>query len=253
MIVKTDKDIKGILEAGKIAAEVLHKMARRLRPGISTGQLDRIGEEIMLRYGARSAPKVAYSFPGATCISILPEVAHGIPGLREVCAGDMVNIDVSVELNGYFADTGMSIPVEIEDERAHEICRICLEARDAAVGAARSGERVNEIGRAVERVAKSYGLTMIKNLCGHGLGRNLHEPPENILNYYSRQEKGRLQQGHVIALEPFISEEPEMVVNCGYNEWALVVPRGHYVAQFEHTVIVLEDGNVLATVLPHEL
>jgi len=250
MIVKTDKDIKGILEAGKIAAEVLHKMAQRLRPGITTGQLDKIGEEIMLRYGARSAPRVAYAFPGATCISILPEVAHGIPGTREIHGGEMVNIDVSVELNGYFADTGMSIPVEIEDERAHEICRVCLKARDAAVAAAKAGEKVNEIGKAVEQVAKSYDLTMIKNLCGHGLGRTLHEPPENILNYYSKQERGRLQQGHVVALEPFISEGPETVVNCGYNEWALVVPGGYYVAQFEHTVIVLEDGNVLATVLP---
>ena len=247
MIVKTDKDLQGIMEAGKIAAEVMHKMASRIRPGITTGQLDMIGEEAMKRYGARSAPQVAYSFPGATCISILPEVAHGIPGPRQIKAGEMVNIDVSVELNGYFADTGMSIPVEIEDPRVHKICQICLEARTAAINAARPGRRVNEIGRAVEQVAKSYGMTMIKNLCGHGLGRKLHEAPECILNYYSKHEKGRLNAGQVIALEPFISEGPEVVENCGYNEWALVVPEGFYIAQFEHTVIVAEDGNILAT------
>ena len=250
MIVKTDKDIRGILEAGKIAAETMHKMAARLRPGITTGRLDKIGEEIMRRYGARSAPRVAYKYPGATCISVLPEVAHGIPGVREIKAGDMVNIDVSVELNGYFADTGMSIPVEIEDPRAREICRICLEAREAAIGAARPGGKVSEIGKAVEQVAKSYGMTVIKNLCGHGLGRTLHEAPENILNYFSRQERGKLQPGQVIALEPFISEGPEMVNNGGYDDWALVVPAGYYVAQFEHTIIVAEDGNILATVLP---
>jgi len=204
----------------------------------------------MIHYGARSAPKVAYSFPGATCISILPEIAHGIPGDRQVEAGDMVNIDVSVELKGYFADTGMSIPVEIEDPRAHEICGICREARDAAIGAAQARGKVFEIGKAVEQVAKSYGLTVIKNLCGHGLGRNLHEAPENILNYYSKQERGKLNPGQVIALEPFISEGPEVVENCGYNEWALVVPKGFYVAQFEHTVIVMEDGNLRATELP---
>ncbi|MCL1805593.1 MAG: type I methionyl aminopeptidase [Clostridiales bacterium] len=250
MIVKTDKDLQGILEAGKIAAEVMHKMASRIRPGITTGQLDRIGEEAMKRYGARSAPQVSYSFPGATCISVLPEVAHGIPGSRQIKAGQMVNIDVSVELNGYFADTGMSIPVEIEDPKVHRLCEICLEARDAAIEAAKPGRRINEIGRAVEGVAKSYGMTMIKNLCGHGLGRKLHEAPECILNYYSRQERGRLSSGHVIALEPFISEGPETVENCGYDEWALVVPPGFYVAQFEHTVIVAEDGNILATLLP---
>ena len=244
---KTDKDLQGILEAGKIASEAMYKMAGRIRPGITTGQLDRIGEEVMLRYGARSAPKVAYSFPGATCISILPEVAHGIPGDRRIKAGELVNIDVSVELDGYFAETGMSIPVEIDDLRVQRICQICLEARAAAIGAAKPGGKINEIGKAVEQVAKSYGMTMIKNLCGHGLGRKLHEAPECILNYYSKQERGRLQPGQVIALEPFISEGPELVENCGYNEWALVVPAGPYVVQFEHTIIVGANGNILAT------
>jgi len=250
MIVKTDNDVRGILEAGKVAAEVLHKMARRLRPGITTGQLDKIGEEIITRFGARSAPKLAYSFPGATCISILPEVAHGIPGNRQIKAGELVNIDVSVELNGYFADTGMSIPVEIEDPKIHDLCRVCQEAREAAINAAKPGAKINEIGRAVENVAKTQGLTIIKNLCGHGLGRKLHESPENILNYFSRHERGRLNIGQVIALEPFISDGPEMVLNCEYNEWALVIPEGFHVAQFEHTVIVTEKGNILATLLP---
>ncbi|MDR0468577.1 MAG: type I methionyl aminopeptidase [Peptococcaceae bacterium] len=249
MIVKSDKDLQGILEAGKIASEVMHKMASRIRPGITTGQLDMIGEEMMQRYGARSAPKVAYNFPGATCISILPEVAHGIPGSRQIKAGDMVNIDVSVELKGYFADTGMSVPVEIEDPKAQKICQVCLEARQAAIGAAKPGGRINEIGKAVEKVANAYGMTMIKNLCGHGLGRKLHEAPECILNYFSRRERGKLNPGQVIALEPFISEAPDMVENCGYNEWALVVPAGYFVVQFEHTVIVEESGNILATLL----
>ena len=247
MIVRSDRDIRGIIEAGKVAAEVLRKMAGRVRPGITTGQLDMIGEELINRYGAKSAPRLSYNFPGATCISILPEVAHGIPGSRIVAPGDMVNIDVSVELNGYVADTGMSVPVEIEDQRAHEIREVCLRARAGGIAAAKAGGRINEIGRAVETIAGLYGLTMIKNLCGHGLGRSLHEAPENILNYYSRQEKGRLSPGQVIAIEPFISEGPETVENCGYNEWALVVPEGFYVAQFEHTVIVLEDRVIIAT------
>ena len=250
MIVKSDKDINGILEAGKVAAEAMRKMSERIRPGMTTGQLDMIGEQVMARYGARSAPQVMYRFPGATCISILPEVAHGIPGSRVIKAGDMVNIDVSVELDGYFADTGMSIALEIEDQRAHDVCRVCLQARDAAIAAAVVGGRVNAIGSAVEEVATAHKLTMIKNLCGHGLGRSLHEAPESILNYYSRQERGKLSHGHVIAIEPFISEKPELVSNCDYDEWALVVPAGYYVAQYEHTIIVLREGNMLVTELP---
>jgi methionyl aminopeptidase len=250
MIVKSEKDIKGILAAGKVAAEVMRKMADRLRPGITTGQLDRMGEDMMRRYGARSAPQLAYHFPGATCISVIPEVAHGIPGSRIIQAGDLVNIDVSVELNGYFGDNGMSVPVELEDPTALRVCAVALEARAAAIAAAKPGGRVNEIGRAVEGVVKAHGFTVIKNLCGHGLGRGLHEAPGNILNYYSRQERGKINPGQVLALEPFVSDGPEMVEDCGYNDWALVVPKGHYVAQFEHSIIVLEGQTIIATLLP---
>ena len=250
MIVRNYKDIQGILEAGKVAAEVLAKMVSRIRPGMSTGQLDRIGEEAMLRLGAASAPKEAYKFPGATCISILPEVAHGIPGSRIIKAGDMVNIDVSVVYNGYYSDTGMSVPVELDDPRALRICQVSKAARDVAIAAAKPGRKINEVGRAVEAFAREQGYTVIKNLCGHGLGRTLHESPSNILNYYSKQEKGTFAVGQVIALEPFISEKPEMVQDGGYNEWVLVVPEGFYVAQHEHTIILFENETVVATIAP---
>lgn len=253
MIIKNDQDLKGMIEAGKVAAAVLHKMAARLRPGITTGQLDKIGEELMLHYKARSAPKVMYNFPGATCISIIPEVAHGIPGDRVIKPGDLVNIDVSIELNGYYGDNGMSIPVELEDPLALKVCQVSQEARAAAIAAARPGGRINEIGKAVEEVAGRHGLHIIKNLCGHGLGRSLHEAPETILNYYSRFERGKIAAGQVLALEPFISDGPEAVTDGGYNEWALVVPKGHYVAQFEHSIIVLEGQTIITTLQPEEL
>ena len=247
MIVRNDKDIKGILEAGKIAAEVLQKMVARIRPGITTSQLDRIGEELMIRYGAKSAPRTEYKFPGATCISILPEVAHGIPGSRIIKAGDMVNIDVSIVLNGYYCDTGMSIPLEIEDPRALKICEVSRAARDAAIASAKPGGKINDVGKAVETLANAHGYTVIKNLCGHGLGKALHESPSNILNYFSKHERGKFSPGQVIALEPFISEGPEHVQDGGYNEWALVVPPGYYVAQYEHTIILLENNTIIAT------
>ncbi len=253
MIIKNDQDLKGIIEAGKVAAEVLYKMASRLRPGMTTGQLDKIGEEQMLRYGARSAPKVMYNFPGATNISIIPEVAHGIPGDRVIQPGDLVNIDVSVELDGYYGDNGMSIPVELEDPRALKVCQVCREARAAAIAAAKPGGRINEIGKAVEQVANKYGMHIIKNLCGHGVGHSLHEAPETILNYYSRFERGKIAAGQVLALEPFISDGPEAVTDGGYDGWALVVPKGHYVAQFEHTIVVLEGQTIITTLQPEEL
>ena len=111
----------------------------------------------------------------------------------------------------------------------------------------------NEIGKAVEQVAINRGVHIIKNLCGHGLGRSLHEAPETILNYYSRFERGKIAAGQVLALEPFISDGPEAVTEGGYDEWALVVPKGHYVAQFEHSIIVLEGQTIITTIQPEEL
>jgi len=253
MIITSDKDLKGIVEAGKVAGEVLRKMVSRCRPGITTGQLDRIGEELMHHYGARSAPRVMYNFPGATNISIIPEIAHGIPGDRVIEPGTMVNIDVSIELNGYYGDNGMSIPVELDDPDALKVLSAAKEARAAAIAAAKPGGRLNEIGKAVEEVAAKHNLTILKNLCGHGVGHSLHEYPDLILNYYNRFERTKLACNQVIALEPFISDGPWEVKDGGYDDWTLVVPKGHWAAQFEHTIIVVEGNNIITTYTQEEL
>jgi methionyl aminopeptidase len=246
VIVKQSRDIQRLTEAGKVAAEVMAEMAKSVRPGIATGKLDRIAETMIRRYGAESAPRYFYKFPGTTCISILPVVAHGIPGNYRIRPGDVVNIDVSVFLEGFCADTGMTIAVEPQTDLVKEVCRTASGALAEVIGMIRPGLPVSEIGKTVQTKARRHGLTVIKNLCGHGLGPTLHEDPETILNFYSRREKRRFSEGQVVAIEPFISSEGEYVREQK-DGWGLAVSGGSLAAQYEHTLILMKNETIITT------
>jgi methionyl aminopeptidase len=223
-------------------------MARHVRPGITTGDLDRIGEEFLLKHGARSAPKLTYNFPGATCISINDEAAHGIPGSRVIQPGDLVNIDVSAELDGYITDTGATFAVPPISPTKQKLMDCTKAALNNAIAAARSGQSVNVIGQAVEMQAKRCGFTIIKNLAGHGVGRGLHEQPSMVLNYSSAQEKRKLREGLVLTIEPFLSTGADFVMEAK-DGWTLKTPDGSLLAQYEHTIIITKGRPVVVTLV----
>lgn len=248
MTIVTEEELSGLKKVGEAVARTLAGMIDYLQPGITTAELDRLGEELLKKYGARSAPKLVYNFPGATCISVNNQVAHGIPGLHKIKRGDLINIDVSAELNGYFADTGASVPVGRPSLLLNELCACARRALHRAIETAGVGVPINAIGRVIEQEAYRAGFTVIKNLCGHGLGRTLHEEPVNILNFYYASDQRQLQEGQVIAIEPFISTGPELVDEAG-DGWTLTVPRGSLVAQFEHTVVIAKNKPVVITQL----
>jgi methionyl aminopeptidase len=180
MSVESAYDLQALKRIGRIVAQTLQEMAAALKPGMTTRQLDAIGAARLKRHGARSAPSLCYDFPGATCISVNEEVAHGIPGERVVRPGDLVNIDVSAELDGYFADTGASFPVPPVPERINRLCGAGRSALRQAIEAARSGTPIRRIGRTYARVAQREGFTLIRNLSGHGVGRHIHEEPHFV-------------------------------------------------------------------------
>ena len=248
MTAETEREVEALKRAGKVAALVLQKMLSQVRPGITTLELDEIGEKEMTRYGARSAPRSQYRFPGATCISVNEEVAHGIPGQRKLQAGDKVNIDVSLELDGYFVDTGATVIIPPVSEEGDRLCRAAQSALKKALQAARAGQPLYEVGRAVEREARRFGFTVVKNLCGHGVGRALHEEPRHILNFYHPEQSEILKKGMVLAIEPFISTG-EQFVEEAEDGWTLYAPHGSWVAQFEHTIIVTEQEPIVITAL----
>lgn len=247
MIIKTDEELQQIKEIGEICGRVLKEMVSYTKPGMTTKEIDQFGGELLEKYGAVSAPISEYEFPGFTCISVNEEVAHGIPGSRILNTGDIVNIDVSAKKNDLFADTGLSFVVgDIVDERKQKVIDVCEMAFEEAMKKIKPGSKVSQIGRAVHNVARKNGMTVIKNLTGHGVGKSLHDSPQHIMNYYEPGNSELLREGMVIAVEPFISTKAT-IVREGKNEWAYETNDGSIVAQKEHTIVVTKDGPLLIT------
>ena len=248
MSINSEKDIQLLKRIGLIVSQVLKEMRQQTKPGMNTKQLDEIGAKLLAKKGARSAPKITYDFPGSTCISVNEEVAHGVPSNRVLAAGDLVNIDVSAELDGYFADTGASFQIPPYNTTTQRLLRITRTALDRAVYTARSGVKINQIGKVVQDVAQNSGYTVIRNLGGHGVGTALHEEPRFIANYYDSKDERGLEDGMVITIEPFVSMRAIHVVEQS-DGWTLKTPDRSLVAQFEHTLVVQKGYPVLITQL----
>lgn len=246
MTIETHEDLIGLKKIGTIVADCLQAMAKSLEPGITTQELDLIGKAYLERFGAQSAPVITYKFPGSTCISVNPCIAHGIPGKQILKASDLVNIDVSAELDGYFADTGASFIVPPGDKRKEHVCKATRKALQKAMEAAKANQPLNEIGRAIEQVAKKENLTVIENLGSHGVGRALHEEPESIPSFYDPRDKRKLHKGLVITIEPFLSTGARYIED-GDDGWSLYTPARFLSAQYEHTMVITDGFPLIMT------
>lgn len=248
MIATNKKDIEMLKNAGQMVAKIREEMRAATKPGVTTKEIDDLGGRLFTEFGGVSGPKSEYDFPGYTCISINEEVAHGIPGKRVIQEGDIVNIDVSGSLEGYFSDTGISFVVGEGHLEKEKVCEAVEKAFERAMTKVKAGSKLNGIGKAVEREAKEQGLFVIKNLTGHGIGKSLHEAPQHILNYYDAWETTILKEGMVLAVEPFISQKAEHVIESG-DGWTFITPDQSLVAQIEHTVLVTKGEPILLTKL----
>ena len=246
MTVDNQRDIDGILRVGRIVAYVRDAMLAAIEPGMTTGELDDMGAALLEKEGAQSAPRVMYDFPGATCISVNEEAAHGIPGPRVMQPGDIVNVDVSAEFGGYFADTGGTVIVPPATQLKTRLCHATQLALKNALAEARAGAPINRIGRAIQRTAKAHNFKIIRNLAGHGIGRSLHEEPEGIVGYFDRTDTRQLEYGQVIAIEPFLSTKSTSVSETD-DGWTLVGHPDNLSAQYEHTIIVTKGAPIVAT------
>jgi methionyl aminopeptidase len=246
MSINDERDVEALKRVGAIVAAAREAMGAQVAPGVTTAELDAIGKAILDRHGARSAPRLAYGFPGVTCISVNDRIAHGIPSRKCVLsAGDLVNIDVSAELDGYWADTGASYPVGAVSAQASALLQATRLALQDGMSQARAGAPLRNIGRAVERRAKQCGFKVIRNLCGHGVGRNIHEAP-SVPNTFDRQDRTMLRAGLVITIEPFLTLGSTMAVQDP-DGWTLRSSDGSLGAQFEHTMIVTGRGPIVVT------
>ena len=246
MTIDTDQDLINLQIIGKIVAKTLKVMMSQAEPGMTTGELDLIGKQLLDKYEANSAPKVTYGFPGYTCISVNEQAAHGIPGERILKPGDIVNIDVSAEKNGYFADTGGTFVMPPSSPLKDRLIYSTQLALSKACDYASAGKKLNGIGKAIQTVAKQKGFKIIKNLCGHGVGRGLHEDPKEIAGYYIPQDKRILKEGMVIAVEPFLSTKSQFVSELE-DGWTLAGQADNMSAQFEHTMVITKGKPVILT------
>jgi methionyl aminopeptidase len=246
MTISDPSDVEGLTRAGAVVAEARDAMAAKVAAGISTAELDAVGRDILRKHGARSAPQLAYDFPGATCISVNDELAHGVPSPHRILReGDLVNIDVSAELNGYWADTGASFPVGTVSREASALLWATQQALREAMQQARAGNPFRNIGHAVEQRAKRTRLHVVRDLCGHGVGRHIHEPP-NVSNTSAGSVNKALWEGLVITIEPFLSTGARTVYTDA-DGWTLRTPDGSLGAQFEHTMIITRGAPLVLT------
>lgn len=246
MTIESDDDVDALRRIGRIVAAVLQRMLAAMEPGMTTRELDAFGAALLEREGARSAPRLTYDFPGTTCISINEEAAHGVPGDRVIRAGDVVNVDVSAELDGYFADTGGTGVVPPSSALKDRLCQATRQALAAAMQAARAGAPLNGIGAAIERTAKEHRFRILENLGSHGVGRALHEAPDHIPGYRAPRDRRVLSAGMVITIEPFLSTQSRHVTE-GVDGWTLLADPGNLSAQYEHTMIITRGAPVVVT------
>ncbi|MGX5816949.1 type I methionyl aminopeptidase [Chitinophaga lutea] len=247
MSISNQSELLGMQQAGEAVALTLKSMRDYARPGMSTGELDEFGRSVLESFGAHSAPKLTYGFPGWTCISVNQEVAHGIPSrsrfLRE---GDLVNIDVSAELNGFWADNGGSFVLGASNPTHQSLVDASKTILQKAISSIRDGVKINAVGGLIEAEAKRRGYRVIKNLTGHGIGRGLHEAPHSIANYYDRLNRGKFHKNAVVAIETFISTKAGWAYENG-DGWTLQTRDGSYVAQHEHTIVVTDGEPIILT------
>ncbi|MAC80770.1 MAG: type I methionyl aminopeptidase [Rhodobacteraceae bacterium] len=246
MTITQEDELEGMTAIGRIVANTLQAMARALDPGMTTRELDAIGQAWMDREGAISAPQSTYDFPGATCISVNEEVAHGIPGDRVIRDGDLVNIDVSASKNGYFADTGASFLVGRANPAVDRLCRDGKQAMQIGIAQVGAGKPLAGIGQAIGRFASDRGYTLIRNLASHGVGRSLHEYPGEIPTWPVRNERRRINKGLVLTVEPFLSTGG-LWANQGDDGWTLYSEPAARAVQYEHTVIATDRKPIIVT------
>ncbi len=246
MTVSNEDELQGLREIGRIVANALAAMGKALEPGMTTAELDGIGRAALENAGARPAPELAYGFPGATCISVNEEIAHGIPGSRRIEAGDLVNIDVSAEMNGFFADTGASFAVPPVTRATERLCRDGRRALWAGLAQVGAGKPLAGIGDAVGRFAEKNGYTLVRNLASHGVGYSLHEEPKEIATWPERSERRVMQKGLVFTVEPFLSLGAGWAGN-GDDPWTLYSEPRAPTVQYEHTVVATANGPLVLT------
>lgn len=247
MSITNESELSGMEKASKAVAFTLKEMIKYARVGMTTKELDEYGAKLLSEYGAKSAPYLTYGFPGYTCISVNNEICHGIPSQKRILKeGDLINVDVSAELNGFWSDNGASFVLGNDIHQHQKLVNASKEILTKAISNIRGGVKIADIGLLIETEARKRGYKVIKNLGGHGIGRSLHEQPDELLNYKNKFDLRRFKKNSVVAIETFIATTSSYAQELK-DGWTMVGNNGGYMAQHEHTIVVTDGKPIILT------
>jgi methionyl aminopeptidase len=245
IIRKSSSEIEQMAEAGALVARTLELLRESIRPGVTTGELDRLAGEFIRSEGGVPTFEGYRGYPASICASPNDMIVHGIPGDYALGEGDILSVDVGVTLGGFVADSAWTFPVGEVSEEAERLLQVCEAALFAGIDQARPGQHVGDISAAVQAVVEESGLAVVRALVGHGVGRSMHEEPQ-IPNFGEPGRGPLLQKGMTLAIEPMINVGgPEIVI--ADDKWSILTADGTLSAHFEHTVAVTEEGPRILT------
>jgi methionyl aminopeptidase len=245
IILKSDRELQYLYDAGQIVAKTHQEVAKAVKPGVTTLELDRIAEEYILKCQARPAFKGYNGFTGSICASINEEVVHGIPSLRRVNSGDIISIDIGAISNGYVGDAAVTLPVGEIDEEAQRLMAVTEQALYEGIKQAVVNNRLSDISHAIQTYAESNGFSVVRDFVGHGIGRNMHEDPQ-IPNFGPPGRGPRLKTGMALAIEPMVNVGTYEVETM-LDNWTVLTGDGKRSAHFEHSIAVTEEGPWILT------
>ncbi|MDF2553916.1 MAG: Methionyl aminopeptidase [Chryseobacterium sp.] len=247
MSITNESELIGMKKVSDVVAYTLKEMKNHVKPGMTTKELDNFGAAILKSFGAKSAPLLTYQFPGCACISVNNEFCHGIPSENTVLKeGDLINIDVSAELDGFWSDNGNSFVIGKDIHQHQKLVDASKEILKKAINHIKGGVKIADIGYLMESEAKKKGYKVIKNLGGHGIGKSLHEQPEELLNYRNRFDQRRFKKNAVVAIETFITTSSSYAVELN-DGWTMVGDKGGFMAQHEHTILITDAKPIILT------
>jgi methionyl aminopeptidase len=251
--IKTRREIEAMREAGRHVAEILLELREAARPGVTTGELDEQARRALKRRGVESsflgyAPYGLPAYPAVLCVSVNEEIVHGIPGPRELKEGDVLSLDFGASFEGYHGDSAVTIAIGAVSAEVQRLIDVTNDSLARAVGQMVPGKRLSDVGHAVQERVESDGFSVVRQFVGHGIGREMHEPPQ-IPNYGPGGRGPRLKPGMVFAIEPMVTAGgPE--VRMLDDQWTAVTADGSLAAHFEHTILITDAGPEVLTRVP---
>jgi methionyl aminopeptidase len=246
IVIKSESEIEIMRKSGRITGSLLNKLRKILRPGVTTKELDKFAEDFIRKRGAVPAFKGYGGYPASLCASINEEVVHGIPSKRRLKDGDIIGLDTGAIYKGYYSDAAITVPVGKITEEKKRLIRITEEAFYRGIEKARPGNRLSDISSAIQKYVEKNGFSIVREFCGHGVGRMLHEDPQ-IPNYGEPNRGPRLKPGMTFAIEPMVNAGTYRVKILS-NGWTAVTADGRPSSHFENTIVITDERPEILTI-----